>query len=159
MTRQAKSIRSIRARLRAAGRCVVCRKPSKTYRHKECRWRKASSDAFSIRPELLHILRHSIGLDDHGKGRDRNHFTTDPEGPDGQMCQELCAAGWMKDHGAQSMWGGMHCYCVTEQGKAVVRLHKPLEKRLTAAQRRYQDFLDADSGLPFGEWLKARRGC
>ena len=118
------------------------------------------TDGFSIRPELLHILRHSIGLDDHGKGREyRNHFATDLEGPDGQMCQELCAAGWMKDHGAQSMWGGMHCYCVTDEGKAAVRLHTPLKLQLSASKRRYQDYLDADCGLAFGEWLKARRGC
>ena len=116
------------------------------------------SDAlFSIRPELLHILRHSIGLDDNGQGHDyRNHFATDPEGQDGQMCQELCAAGWMKDCGAQSMWGGVHCYCVTDHGRDVVRFHKPTEKILTPSQRRYQDFLDAESGLPFGEWLKMR---
>jgi len=46
---------------------------------------------------------------------------------------------------------------VTDAGKAVVRLHAPLKKRLTKSQERYRRFLDADSGLRFGEWLKRDR--
>lgn len=80
-------------------------------------------------PALLHILRHSIGLDDNGAGREyRNHFATDPTTPDGKMCEELCTLGFMKDYGEQPIWGGMHCYCVTEAGMAVARL-KTLDSR------------------------------
>jgi hypothetical protein len=74
-------------------------------------------------PALLHILRHSIGLDDKGNGREyRNHFATDPDSPDGRLCQELCAAGLMTDYGAPALWGGMHCYKVTDEGMVVARL-------------------------------------
>lgn len=105
--------------------------------------------------EELHILFHSIGLDDNGHGREyRNHFATSPESQDGILCIHLCAKGLMIDQGEQSMWGGMHCYCVTDKGKAFVRSHaKPLPK-LSRSQQRYRNFLHADCGMTFGEYIK-----
>ena len=124
------------------------------------------SDGFSISIEKLNILRHSIGYDDKGGDRyasarsideRRNRFVTGLENRDGILCQELCAAGYMVDHGAQSTMGGDHYFQVTEEGRAVVLLHKPIPPRMTASKRRYQQFLDADCGLSFREWLGIKR--
>jgi hypothetical protein len=106
--------------------------------------------------EEIHILFHSLGLDDNGHGREyRNHFATDPKSQDGILCEHLCTKGYMQDHGEQSMWGGMHCYCVTEQGKEFART-KAIHPRLTRSQKRYRAFLSADCGMRFGEWLKRK---
>lgn len=70
----------------------------------------------------LHILRHSLGLDEEGHGHEyRNYFATAPD------CDE---------HGDVAALCGVVC------------------PELTRSQRRYQRFLDADSGMSFGEWLK-----
>jgi len=124
------------------------------------------SDGFSIPREQLNILRHAIGYDDNGNDNypnarsddeRRNRFVTSPAHKDGQNCQRNVEQGWMADLGAQHMMSMDHFYVVTDAGKAVVRLHAPLKKRLTKSQERYRRFLDADSGLRFGEWLKRDR--
>lgn len=124
-------------------------------------------DGFSISVQKLNILRHSIGYDDHGGDRypnarsmdeRRNHFVTSPKDKDGILCQELVAAGYMQDHGPATMVGSSnHLYQVTEEGRAVVLLHKPIPPRMTPSKRRYQQFLDADCGRPFREWLGIER--
>lgn len=107
-----------------------------------------------MRPELLHILRHSLGLDDKGRGcAYRNHFATGPDGDDFKLCQELVSLGYMKDRGTQCMWGGMHAFAVTEEGYKAEEQFRPVEK-LTRSQRRYRSWLKADCGMSFGEWLK-----
>lgn len=124
------------------------------------------SDGFSISREKLNILRHAIGYDDNGGDRyqnarsmdeRRNHFVTSPKDKDGLLCQELVAAGWMIDHGPAVITGSDNLYQVTEEGRAVVLLHKPIPPRMTPSKRRYQQFLDADCGRPFREWLGIKR--
>lgn len=109
--------------------------------------------------EQLHILQHSLGVDEYCRGRAyRNHYVTGP-GCDGfNDCRALADAGLMKDHGKQGeLTGGMHCFTVTDAGRAAVREQSPQPPKLTAGQRRYREFLDADCGVSFGEWLKFRR--
>ena len=60
----------------------------------------------------------------------------------------------MVDLGPQVITGGMHLYRVTELGIESA-LPPPPPKRSKARQR-YIDYLDADSGLTFIQWLKAR---
>ena len=124
------------------------------------------SDGFSISVEKLNILRHSIGYDDNGGDRfpnarsmdeRRNHFVTHPDARDWNLCKELVAMGYMAEHGPRKIIGGDYLFTVTDEGREVVLLHKPVRQKLTASQRRYQDFLDADSGLTFKEWLKCKR--
>jgi hypothetical protein len=125
-----------------------------------------SSDGFSLPRQQLNVLRHAIGVDDNGNDRylhartmdeRRNRFVTDPAGEDGQNCQRNVEQGWMADHGAQKMMGGMHYYTVTDEGMKVVLLHKPWKPKTSKSKQRYQDFLNADCGLRFGEWLKRKR--
>ncbi len=73
--------------------------------------------------QQLHILRHSLGLDDKGKGRRyRNHFVTGPGSTDWDDCNALVAEGLMRDHGQRpEMYGlGAHCFTVTDKGGGLV---------------------------------------
>lgn len=110
--------------------------------------------------EQRQIIQHSIGCDEYGREfHKRNFFGTESTCADGKICEQLVAAGLMKWHGKSEICGGEDQYTVTEAGKRLFfsTCPKPPEpKKLTAAQRRYQDFLDADSGLPFFEWIKAK---
>jgi hypothetical protein len=62
----------------------------------------------------------------------------------------------MQDHGAHALYGGGHCFTVTEAGRSHVRQHSPAPPKFTPSQRRYRDYLEADSGLTFREWLGIR---
>ncbi len=107
--------------------------------------------------KLLHILQHSLGVDEFGRGRQyRNHFVTGPGSDDWAYCQTLCSAGLMNDHGPQTLFGG-NCFYVTDLGKKAVSTQSPLPPKKTRAQRRYEDFLREDSTMSFGEWLKVQK--
>lgn len=106
----------------------------------------------------LHILQHSLGLDEYGRGRGyRNHFVTGPGSDDYDACRALVERGLMVEHPPTEISGGGSCFTVTRQGERAVREESPAPPKLTRSQRRYLRFLDADSGLTFGEWLKIAR--
>jgi hypothetical protein len=108
-------------------------------------------------PQLLHILQHSLGVDQYGRGNQyRNHFVTGPGSTDFPLCQELVNLGLMADRGVQSMMGGSHCFVVTEDGRGVVQMLSPKAPKLTPGQERYRQFLRSDTGIPFIKWLRAR---
>ncbi len=113
-------------------------------------------------PKQLEILQHSLGVDYYGRGEQfRSHFVTSPDCADGQLCQQLVALGFMVDRGPQGeLTGGMNLYYVTQAGKVAMLQESPtappIPKR-TPGQVRYQEYLDADCGMPFGEWLKRRK--
>lgn len=122
------------------------------------------------RDPSLHILQHALGLDDYGRDsrgrppRDieepyRNRFVTSEDTKDWALCMEHHDAGRMTKHGPGALFGGStsYCFCVTETGLAFVRERSPKPPKQTRAQKRYDEWLDADSVLTFGEWLKARR--
>lgn len=106
----------------------------------------------------LHILQHSLGLDQYGQGRGhRNYFVTSPGSTDYPHCIALVQDGLMTQTHGNSITGGDDVFRVTRAGKEWVAAHSPKPPKLTAGQRRYQAFLDEDSSITFGEWLKARR--
>ncbi len=108
----------------------------------------------TLSPEQLHILQHSLGVDKYGQGNQyRNRFVTDLDSTDGPICVSLVELGAMKDHGPQSIAGGMHCFTVTPAGIDAVAFQSPLPPKLSRSQRRYREFLNADCGLSFREWL------
>lgn len=110
-----------------------------------------------MNPRHLHILQHSLGLDEHGQGTPyRNHYATGPECDSYADCQALAALGLMKDHGKVAMWGNLHGFTVTDEGKVAVRLHSPKPPKLTRGQKLYREFLDADCSMEFGEYLRWR---
>ncbi|MEJ8837553.1 hypothetical protein [Ramlibacter sp. AN1133] len=104
----------------------------------------------------LEILQHTLGLDEYGRRRiDRNHFVTGPGGIDHPHCMALVRAGLMTRAPGNPLTGGSDLFQATKDGRAYAAEHSPSPPRLTRSQRRYQEFLDADSGLSFREWLQA----
>ena len=63
----------------------------------------------------------------------------------------------MEDCGPQSLAGGMHYFRVTVAGRDAMIAQSPKPPKLSVGQRRYREWQDADCGLSFGEWLKARK--
>ena len=109
---------------------------------------------------LLSILQHSLGVDEFGRGRQfRNHFVTDSTGHDGRLCLQLVAWGFMRDCGSRGeLTGGMNLFVVTRAGQEAMQRDSPVPppaKKMTRSQRRYDDFLRADSGVSFREWIGA----
>lgn len=106
----------------------------------------------------LHILQHSLGVNEYGEGRQfRNHFVTGPDSSDFDDCVALVAEGLMKDRGASVLTGGDSCFVVTPQGVDYVALNSPAAPtppKRTRGQRRYMAYLAAECGESFGEWLK-----
>jgi len=108
----------------------------------------------TLSTEQIHILRHSLGLDDNGHGNEyRNYYCTGPDCTGYNDLINLAVAGLME---LGRIDGNNHFYFVTDAGKAEAR-KGVVHKRLTRAQERYRRFLDADCGLPFGQWLKGAR--
>jgi hypothetical protein len=71
-----------------------------------------------ISAEGLDILRHSLGLDERGRGRMyRNHFCAG--GDDAVKCRALVAMGFMVEHPPTQLTGGDPLFVVTAAGKAV----------------------------------------
>jgi len=110
-------------------------------------------------PQELHILQHSLGLDQHGQGTwYRNHFCTDPECDNFSVCEELVRRGLMRiARGPSELTGGGHVFVVTDEGISAVKRESPAPPKLTRAQKRYRAWLAADSSMPFGEWIRRDR--
>ena len=110
-----------------------------------------------LNSQQLHVLQHSLGVDQYGRGRQyRNHFVTGEQSDNWALCQSLVALGLMQDHGAQTMMGGMHCFTVTDPGKAAMASESPRPPAVSVGRGRYLKYLEEDSTVSFGEWL--RRG-
>lgn len=111
--------------------------------------------------EQLFILRHSIGLDENGHrqftgpGYVRNWYCEDIENGVPAPIQGLIDAGLMKA-GRKINAGTSQYFYVTDAGRREA-LKDVVYPKLTRSQKRYRAFLEADSNLSFGEWLKCRR--
>jgi hypothetical protein len=121
-------------------------------------------------PDHLHILQHTLGLDQYGQPPEqrkpcsdddfpncyRNHYVTQADSPDGQKCESLVAQGLMERRSPSAVFGSMTCYYVTLAGYVLVKLESPPPPKQTRAQRRWQSFRswhDA-TGLTFKQYLR-----
>ena len=105
----------------------------------------------------LHILQHSLGLDEYGRGTYyRNHFVTGEGSKDHADCMALVNIGFMNVRSGNALSGGDDVFRVTDAGKAAVAEHSPKPPKLTRSQQQYQDYLEADSSLSFIDWLKMK---
>jgi hypothetical protein len=105
--------------------------------------------------KALHILQHSLGLDEYGRGPQyRNHFVTGEGSDDHPLCMALVKDGLMERRGGSVLTGGDDVFIVTHAGIQFVADNSPTPPKLTRSQKRYQGYLDADCGLTFGEWLR-----
>ncbi len=111
-------------------------------------------DAMTARQ--LEILQHALGVDQHGQGEMyRNHFCAGVgDEPD---CRELVAMGYMYVFRPNASPYPYYNCAVTDAGKAAMLAESPKPPKLTRGQRRYRQFLAADCGLGFGEWLRCSR--
>lgn len=111
--------------------------------------------------EQLQILQHSLGVDEYGRTPrgytpyTRNHFCAG--GADEATCRELVAMGFMVQHPTIDWLPYFNC-SVTPDGIKAMHKESPPAPKLTAGQKRYREFLDADTGESFGQWLKDRQG-
>jgi len=111
--------------------------------------------------KLLHILQHSLGVDQYGQGNQyRNFFGTDPGGKDFKMCQELVSMGLMKDLGTRDWTGDEHCFVVTDIGKEVMAKESPAPPKVSRAKKRYMAYLKSDGRFnSFSHFLKYNESC
>ena len=116
------------------------------------------------RDPSLHILQHALGLDDFGQGSPyRNHFVSGPDCDNWALCMAHVEARRMVRHEPRAIFGGPghYCFVVTDAGREFVRERSPKPPKLSRSKRRYRQWLEEDSSLPFGKWLNAtaeRRG-
>jgi hypothetical protein len=109
----------------------------------------------SLNSRQLEILQHTLGLNEYGQGAMyRNHFCAG--GGDENTCRELIALGYMQQHRTTEWLPYFNC-SVTDEGKKAVIRESPKPPKFTRSQKRYRDFLHADSDMTFGEWLKRER--
>ena len=120
----------------------------------------------ALTPEELHVLRHSLGLDMHGRGRQyRNHYCTGEGSTCWPTIQTLITKGLMVAGHTQS--SGNNFFHVTREGKRMAVLGvKPL--KIPKARRRYHKWCEVAEVCPdltFREFLTApafaesRRNC
>lgn len=104
----------------------------------------------------LHILQHSLGVDEFGRGKMyRTRFVTGPGSLDYDTCMALVADGLMTRRDASTLpFGGNDLFFVTEAGKCHVREHSPKPPKLTRGQKRYRDFLNFDGSMTFIEYCR-----
>lgn len=107
-----------------------------------------------MKPDLLDILRHSLGLERGWQGTfSRNRFVTGAGSKDHASCMELTAIGYMTRRAKVELFGGDDIFTVTEEGKlAAVKNSQP--PKLSRGQQRYQEWLNYDGSMSFIEYLK-----
>lgn len=111
-------------------------------------------------PEHLHILQHSLGVDQFGRGKQyRNHFVTGEGSDDWPHCMALVKAGLMVRQKGGELTGGDDAFFVTDAGKQAMAEHSPARPKESAGKRRYREWIEADCNLSFMEWLKRRRAA
>lgn len=110
--------------------------------------------------EQLHVLQHSLGLDNYGRGNAyRNHFCADAAGHDHATCSTLVTLGLMRTHGERAWLGGMTTFTVTDAGREVVAAQSPKPQRTSRGKRRYLHWLHSGVDMTFGDWLKQSGGA
>lgn len=107
--------------------------------------------------EKLNILQHSLGLNQYGEGvQHRNHFVTGEGGKDIEYCRALVSDGLMKERAGTALSGGDLIFQVTAAGIEFVGQNspkRPPEPKISRGKQRYREWLRADCGLSFAEWL------
>lgn len=110
---------------------------------------------------ILHILQHSTGRDQFGRlqgGSDqeyRNHFVTGPQTTNWLPCIVACAMGLMKFRPCP-FGGESWVFHVTDYGREYMLANSQKPPKLTAGQRRYREWLRAETGMSFGRFLKMK---
>lgn len=103
-----------------------------------------------ITNEQQAILRHTSNTGRYLTGGTSRDFV---------VCQELAAAGLLRDHGPQRLADGDHYYTTTAKGREALnewQATQPKPKPLTRSQKRYRHFLSLDFMGSFREYLACK---
>jgi len=93
--------------------------------------------------EQLHILQHSLGVDQYGRGNQyRNYFATGPGCTDYTKCCELIEMGLMRNMGKMPMTSGLEYFEVTPKGIDTVAFESPRPPKVSRSRQRYLDYLE-----------------
>lgn len=104
-----------------------------------------------ITDKQLDLMRHALGYN-YSPRHDRNMFCAGIGTDDHAEILKLCDVGLMRA-GRAINEGTSRYYFVTEEGHALVRAKQPPAPKLTRSQKRYREWLHADVGCSFREWL------
>jgi hypothetical protein len=116
-------------------------------------------------PEQLHIIQHSLGCNKYGQneagggGYYRDYYCV---GLDNEKTltdlRFLVSQGWMRE-GHKLNKGRDQYFHVTQLGISAMLGASPRPPKLTRDQKRYRDYLRADCGYSFIEYLKYLHHC
>jgi hypothetical protein len=116
-----------------------------------------------LTPTQLHILQHSLGLDQYGRGREyRNHFVTGPGSHDFADCEALVDGLCMTVRRNLPLAGGSgnNCYTVTDWGRMKMHEQSPSPPKLSKAKKRYHEWMASGECYPdwnFSDWLRYKQ--
>ncbi|MCE6958777.1 hypothetical protein LAZ40_06910 [Cereibacter sphaeroides] len=104
------------------------------------------------------VLMHTLGLSRGSLDSSRNHYVAG--GKDLATCRALVEAGLMEERPASDLSGGDPVFLASSLGRVKAK-RMALDmlgmdwdgKPMTASQKRYLAYLDADTGETFGQWL------
>jgi hypothetical protein len=109
----------------------------------------------------LHIIQHSLGLDQYGRGREyRNHFVTGPGSSDFADCEALVDGNCMVVRRNLPLAGGPgnNCYTVTNWGRRKMHEQSPEPSKVSKSKKRYLEYLEvADCFDGFRDWLRYKQ--
>lgn len=101
--------------------------------------------------EQLQIMQHALGVDKYGQGEMyRNHFCAGLS--DETACRELVALGYAEQF--ERAYLPYFNISVTDAGKQAMLEASPKPPKRSRGQKRYREFLKADTGRSFIEWLR-----
>lgn len=100
-----------------------------------------------ISPDQLDNLRHTLGLN-YQPTPYRNHYVADKGGDAIAGLMDMVEKGLMTSR-PEPFGGTGTCFHATEAGKTYAMDRQPAPKKKT----RYEEFLSADTGLSFSEFL------
>lgn len=109
--------------------------------------------------QQLELMCHALGICPEKTHPFRNHFAASPKSEDYKQWELMAAAGWATPGRTNGkLYANLVFYQVTEAGELHARVfNKSRKPKLTESQRRYQDYLDADTSETFREWIKRKQ--
>lgn len=114
--------------------------------------------AMNTENPTLDVLQHALGRDEYGRPNQsthpdyRNFYVASPGHHSWNVLVTAVADGLMVRRKGNEISGGGDIFSVTDEGKAYIDQNSPKPPKLTRAQKRYRDWLDADCGLTFAEF-------
>ena len=108
-------------------------------------------------PQQVRLLQHTLGLSEHQRRSYRNHFVAGPGHHDMPDLESLEIQGLMARVRTPAFCEERDIVFVTTTAGAALALEHLPEPPPPAKQTQYRQWLDADTGCTFREWLCGSR--